>query len=71
LGRIIAHLIMTKLDNNACYIVGAPSIEGHLRQLLGCSLRAILILDKCNSMLQQPRSLYIMHKLGNGHEVKA
>jgi len=45
---------VAKFYNNACNVVGAPTPEGDLRKLPGCSLRAILVLHKCNSMLEQP-----------------
>jgi len=45
---------VAKFYNNACNVVVAPTPEGDLRKLPGCSLRAILVLHKCNSMLEQP-----------------
>ena len=56
-GRTIRHIIMAKFYNNASNVVSAPTPKGNLRQLPGCSLRAILVLHKCNSMLEQPQGL--------------
>jgi len=50
---------VAKFYNNACNVVGAPTPEGDLRKLPGCSLRAILVLHKCNSMLEQPYWEYV------------
>jgi hypothetical protein len=49
---------MVKFYNNAGNVVSAPSPEGNLRQLPGSSFRAILVLNKCNSMLEQKQGLY-------------
>lgn len=48
---------MSKFYNNAGNVVSAPTPGGDFCQLSGCSLRAFLVLHKCNSMLEQQNGL--------------